>query len=104
MRKLSLKELQNSKYDKMTNYFCKENIDFFNSDTNRIQAYENDYCILFLDNIRFESEDYIANREYYVKRFDKEKNKIEVLFYTINEEEAIKEFKRILKGSDKSED
>ncbi len=98
MRKLSVKELQKSEYDKITNYFCKENINFFNSDVNRIQAYENDYCILFLDNIRFESEEHIANREYYIKRFDKENNKIEVLFYTINEEEAIKEFKRILKG------
>lgn len=98
MRKLSVKELQNSKYDKITNYFCKENINFFNSDVNRIQAYENDYDIVFLDNIRFESENYIANREYYIKRFDKENNKIEVLFYTLNEEEAIKEFKSFLKG------
>lgn len=98
MRKLSVKELQKSEYDKITNYFCKENINFFNSDVNRIQAYENDYYIVFLDNIRFESEDYIANREYYIKRFDKENNKIEVLFYTINEEEAIKEFKSFLKG------
>lgn len=98
MRKLSVKELQKSEYDKITNYFCKENINFFNSDVNRIQAYENDYCILFLDNIRFESEEHIANREYYIKRFNKEKNKIEVLFYTINEEEAIKEFKSFLKG------
>lgn len=98
MRKLNVIELQKSEYDKITNYFCKENINFFNSDVNRIQAYENDYCILFLDNIRFESEEHIANREYYIKRFDKEKNKIEVLFYTINEEEAIKEFKSFLKG------
>lgn len=98
MRKLSVIELQKSKYDKMTNYFCKENINFFNSDISRIQAYENDYYIIFLDNIRFESEDYIANREYYIKRFDKENNKIEVLFYTLNEEEAIKEFKNLLKG------
>lgn len=98
MRKLSVKELQKSEYDKITNYFCKENINFFNSDVNRIQAYEDNKCILFLDNIRFESEDYIANREYYIKRFDKENNKIEVLFYTINEEEAIKEFKSFLKG------
>lgn len=98
MRKLSVIELQKSKYDKMTNYFCKENINFFNSDISRIQAYENDYYIVFLDNIRFESEDYIANREYYIKRFDKENNKIEVLFYTLNEEEAIKEFKNLLKG------
>ena len=98
MRKSSVKELQKSEYDKITNYFCKENINFFNSDVNRIQAYENDYCILFLDNIRFESEEHIANREYYIKRFDKENNKIEVLFYTINEEEAIKEFKSFLKG------
>lgn len=98
MRKLSVKELQKSEYDKITNYFCKENINFFNSDVNRIQAYENDYCILFLDNIRFESEEHIANREYYIKRFDKENNKIEVLFYTINEEEAIKEFKSFFKG------
>jgi hypothetical protein len=98
MKKLSVKELQKSEYDKITNYFCKENINFFNSDVNRIQAYENDYCILFLDNIRFESEEHIANREYYIKRFDKENNKIEVLFYTINEEEAIKEFKSFFKG------
>ena len=98
MRKSSVKELQKSEYDKITNYFCKENINFFNSDVNRIQAYENDCCILFLDNIRFESEEHIANREYYIKRFDKENNKIEVLFYTINEEEAIKEFKSFLKG------
>lgn len=98
MRKLNVIELQKSKYDKIANYFCKENINFFNSDINRIQAYENDYYIVFLDNIRFESEDYIANREYYIKRFDKENNKIEVLFDTIDESMAIEEFKNLLKG------
>lgn len=98
MRKLSVKELQKSEYDKITNYFCKENINFFNSDVNRIQAYENDCCILFLDNIRFESEEHIANREYYIKRFDKENNKIKVLFYTIDESMAIEKFKNLLKG------
>lgn len=98
MKKLSVKELQNSKYDKMKNYFCKKNINFFNSDISQIKAYDCTDKIVFLDNIRFEYENKTDFREYNIKYFDKNSNKIEILFTTINEELAIEKFKEIIKG------
>lgn len=100
MKKLSWKELQNSQYEKIRNYFCKENVGFFHSNTLKIKAYDTKNKIIFLDNIRFESEDIVGNREYYIKCFDKKEDKIEVLFNTINEKLAIEQFKKIIKGSD----
>lgn len=100
MVKMNLRELRESGVEFLRNYFSRENMKFFNTNSRELQVYYSNKKYYIFDNIQYVDRysDYIGNRTYCVKVYDVEANKTNyIVDHNADKETTLKEFKKILK-------